>query len=308
MAFGRRASACPDAVSRADRTNSERPSGSNSTTIRPIWFRARRCSRSSPRSKGFRPKWRWRLLKSETAMTTDPVLAYAGPESRALFDVLVILFGGDAATSCAACLETSTPRRARPAPRLPMPGQCSGSPITATSGANRIRAVHRARDRPTPAPPRHQARAHLGQLQHGQAPPRGGRGRDRTARRLRPTRLRPGLRNMTRITITSKDAERIAKSFLRPDRAARAGPDSPQGRQRGRLKGAEANPLARWRRVWDQCGGVERSRKGGVAGLHQPGLSAPVRVENSDSEAEGEAPQSHDSQRGKKSLGHRHAG
>ena len=30
-------------------------------------------------------------------MTTDPVLAYAGPESRS-FDVLVILFGGDAAT------------------------------------------------------------------------------------------------------------------------------------------------------------------------------------------------------------------
>ena len=30
-------------------------------------------------------------------MTTDPVLAYAGPESRSI-DVLVILFGGDAAT------------------------------------------------------------------------------------------------------------------------------------------------------------------------------------------------------------------
>ena len=30
-------------------------------------------------------------------MTTDPVLAYAGPESTS-FDVLVILFGGDAAT------------------------------------------------------------------------------------------------------------------------------------------------------------------------------------------------------------------
>ena len=46
----------------------------------------------------------------------------------------------------------------------------------------------------------------------------------------------------------------------RPDRAERAQRDPAPRRQRGRLQGAEGNPFARRDRVWDQCGGVVRSR------------------------------------------------
>ena len=117
-------------------------------------------------------------------MTTDPVLAYAGPESRSI-DVTAILYDGSAvnARGVVTNFETSAGEASA---AFADAGPIAWIAFDGDPSQIEFGAVRRARDRPTPAPSRHKARAHVGQLQHDQAAIDAGCNHDAgAARRLR---------------------------------------------------------------------------------------------------------------------------